>query len=197
MYTVIGMAGSRGLRVLWMLEELGQDYTHINEGPHGETVRKHSILGKIPVFLDGNDAIRDSMAIVTYLADKHGALTAPAGTIARAKQDSVTHMILDDLEGILWAAARHAFVLPEAERVPELRPTLRAEFARNIAKFATIFAENGGEFVMGDEMTITDILATHCLNWAENAKFAVEDETLLAYKSRMQDRDAFKRAAAK
>lgn len=197
MYTVIGKASNRGLRVLWMLEELGQDYTHVNDGPHSETVRKHSILGKVPVLLDGDDAIRDSSAILTYLADKHGALTAPAGTIARGQQDAVTHMILDDIEALLWMAARHSFILPEEERVPEIRPALRTEFARNIDKFAKVFAQNGGPFVMGGEMTITDIIAGHCLNWAANAKFAVEDEALLAYGARMREREAFKRAAAK
>ena len=40
--------------------------------------------------IGGDDHIIDSVAICQYLADKHKQLTFPAGTIARAHQDSFT-----------------------------------------------------------------------------------------------------------
>ena len=84
MYTVIGGVASRTFRVLWMLEELGADYEHRPASPHAEEVTAHSASGKIPVLLDGDAALTDSTAILTYLADKHGALTSPAGSLERA-----------------------------------------------------------------------------------------------------------------
>ena len=36
MYQVIGTGKSRALRVLWMLEELGQPYEHVPVNPHSE-----------------------------------------------------------------------------------------------------------------------------------------------------------------
>lgn len=38
MYTVIGTVGSRTLRVLWMLEELGLEYEHVRAAPRSEDV---------------------------------------------------------------------------------------------------------------------------------------------------------------
>jgi glutathione S-transferase len=131
---------------------------------------------------------------LTYLADKHGALTYPAGTVDRALQDGLTHMVLDELDAVLWTAARHSFILPEEHRVPAVKPSLQWEFARNSARLADAIK---GPFLMGDKMTIADIIATHCLNWAQNAKFEVADERLKNYAKSMRDREAFKRAAAR
>ncbi|MEO0863627.1 MAG: glutathione S-transferase N-terminal domain-containing protein, partial [Pseudomonadota bacterium] len=85
MYHVIGTAKSRAFRVMWMLGELGQDYEVTPAMPRSEEIMAHNPLGKVPALKDGDDVLTDSVAIITYLADKHGALTAPAGTIARAR----------------------------------------------------------------------------------------------------------------
>ena len=52
---------------------------------------------KVPILKDGDDYVIDSVAICQYLADKHTALTFPAGTIARAHQDSFTQFAVDDV----------------------------------------------------------------------------------------------------
>ena len=85
MYTVIGTTKSRALRVLWMLEELEQPYDHIPAGPRSDEARRHSPSGKVPALLVDGEAITDSVAIMTFLADRHAALTFPAGTVERAR----------------------------------------------------------------------------------------------------------------
>ena len=45
-------------------------------------------------------------------------------------------------------------------------------------------------------MTVPDILATHCGNWAYNAKFPLENEGFNAYLKRMRARPAFQRVRA-
>jgi len=194
MYEVIGSVQSRAFRVLWMLEELGQDYTHAPEKPRSELVSSLNPSGKVPVFRDGDAVLTDSTAIITYLADKHGALTHACGTIKRALQDGLTHQILDEIDSLLWVAARHTFILPEDKRVPAVKDSLRWEFDRHIARMADRLE---GPFLMGETMTVPDIILTHCLNWAYNAKFLYEQENLLAYAKRMRGRDAFKRAVGK
>ncbi|MDD9738400.1 glutathione S-transferase family protein [Marinovum sp. SP66] len=193
MYTVIGGVASRTFRVLWMLEELGADYEHRPASPHAEEVTAHSVSGKIPVLLDGDAALTDSTAILTYLADKHGALTYPAGSLERARQDAVTFAVLDELDSLLWTAARHSFVLPEDQRVPAVKESLKAEYARNLARLTDRVA---GPFVMGARMTVPDIVLTHCCNWAISAKFPDPDKRLAPYLSRMRARPAFGRARA-
>lgn len=194
MYQVIGGVQSRAFRVMWTLEELGQDYAHIECKPHSPEAMAANPSGKIPALRDGDEVLTDSTAILTYLADKHGALTHPAGSIARARQDGLTHMVLDEVDAVLWTAARHSFVLPQDRRVPEIKPSLMWEFERNSKRLADRLE---GPFLMGDTMTIADIVAAHCLNWAFSAKFPIEDERLLTYGKAMRGRDAFKRAAGK
>ncbi|THD76694.1 glutathione S-transferase family protein [Thalassobius vesicularis] len=193
MYQVIGETQSRAFRVTWMLEELGQPYEQIKVKPHSDEAFACNQSGKIPALKVDGETLTDSTAILTYLADKHGALTYPAGTIERAKQDGMTHLVLDELDAVLWTGARHTFVLPEDKRVPEVKESLRWEFLRNSNRLANCLK---GPYLMGDKMTIADIIATHCLNWAFAAKFPIEDERLLAYAKAMRGREAFKRAVA-
>jgi len=192
MYVVIGSRGTRAFRVLWMLEELGQPYEHIPARPQSEEARAHNPSGKVPCLRVGDDLLTDSVAIVTWLADRHGQLTHPAGTLDRARQDALTHLILDELEALLWTAARHSFVLPEERRVPAVKDALKWEYGRNIAGVERALA---GPFLMGETMTVPDILLTHCLRWAEAAKFPAPGARLADYRARMEARPAFARAA--
>jgi len=193
MYDVIGTRASRAFRVLWMLEELGQEYTHIPAAPRSEEALAANPSGKIPALRDGDAALTDSAAIMTFLADKHRALTNAPGTIARARQDAFTHQILDDIDGVLWAAARHSFILPEEQRVPEVKDSLKWEYARNIARLSDALE---GSFLMGEEMTVPDMLLTHCLGWAQKAGFPDAGEKLNAYAAAIMARPAFQKAAA-
>ncbi|MEP5759045.1 MAG: glutathione S-transferase family protein [Litoreibacter sp.] len=189
MYTLIGTHKSRAFRVLWMLEELELEYSHVPAPPHDPVVNKYNPLGRIPVLLNGEDTLRDSTVIMNYLADRHGQIAPPAGSIARAETDALTHQILDEFDGLLWTAARHTFILPEDHRVPEIKPELRWEFHRNCDRIAERLEDN--PFLMGDDMTIPDIVLTHCLGWAITAKFGVENDVLRSYLNAMKSRPAY------
>ena len=167
-YTVIGSVGTRAARVVWILEELGLPYEHDPATPRSAPATAVNPSGKVPVLLVDGVIVTDSTAILTFLADRHGALTAPAGTVARALQDAVTFAVLDDLEALLWTSSRHSFVLPEEHRLPAIKPSLKWEYARNLGHLAARFK---GPFVMGGQMTVPDIVLTHCLVWAQSAKF--------------------------
>ena len=194
MYKVIGATKSRAFRVMWMLEELGQDYVQIAAPPRSEEALKHNPSGKIPALVDGDDVLTDSVAIMTYLGDNHGMLTAPAGTPARARQDAMTFWLIDEFDAILWAAAKHSFVFPEALRMPQIKDSLKAEFGRA----AGLLSERlEGPFLMGDQMTHADILAVHCINWSIGAGFPRVDDKLNTWAKGLRDRDAFKAAQAK
>jgi glutathione S-transferase len=194
MYTVIGTTKSRALRVLWMLEELGQPYDHVPAGPRSEDARRHNPSGKIPALLVDGQAITDSVAIMTYLGDRHGALTFPAGTLDRARQDGFTHLINDEFDALLWMAGRHSFVLPEEMRLPAIKESLRWEFDRSATRLGETLGD--GPFLMGGTMTIPDILLAHCMRWAAAANFPVTDARIIAHRDRMLARPAFQRAAA-
>ena len=193
MYTVIGPVPTRTFRVLWMLNEMDLPHVHQPDPPRSAEVLAHNDLGKVPVLLtEDGAALTDSTAILTYLADHHGALTYPAGSLDRARQDGLTQFLLDDLDAVLWAAARHSFVLPEERRVPAVKDSLKWEFARNADALARRLGD--GPFLMGDTMTVPDIIATHCLSWARAARFPTENSDLIAYVQGMRARPAHRRA---
>ena len=194
MYTVIGPQKSRAMRVLWMLEELGEPYEHIPAAPRSEEAVRYNPSGKVPALLDGDAVLTDSMAIVTYLADKHGRLTAPAGTVARARQDALTFWLIDEMDAVLWAAAKHSFVLPEDLRTPAVKESLKAEFSASAEKLSAML---DGPFLMGDSLSIPDILACHCINWSVGAKFPRVDDRLFAYAKNLRERPAYQAAASR
>jgi len=192
MYHVFGPVTTRTFRVLWALEELGQPYQLTQAAPRSAEVAALNPTGKVPAMTDNGIAITDSSAIMLYLADKHAALMAPAGTLERAQQDAMFHRVLDEIDAVLWTAARHSFILPEEERVPDIKPALKVEFNRNITRLA---GDMGDEFAVGNSFSLVDILLTHCLNWAFSAKFDYDSDAMKAYAKRMRARSAFQRVA--
>ena len=189
MYKVIGNTNTRTLRVLWAMKEIGLKYEHVQVNAQSVDAKKFNISGKVPTLEVNGINIADSTAIVTYLADKYNQLTFPAGTIERAQQDSFTQFILDELDSILWTAARHSFVLPKEMRVSELKDTLRWEFARSLKILESRMGS--GPNVMGEEFTIPDIILTHVGGWARVAKFDIPDGKLRDYFRRQIKRPAY------
>ena len=113
-------------------------------------------------------ALTDSTAILTFLADRHGALTFPGGSLERARQDGFSQLILDEFDAVLWTAARHSFVLPETLRLPAIKDSLKWEFATNAERLSARLGD--GPFLMGSAMTVPDVILTHChhdhsINW--------------------------------
>ena len=195
MYTVIGTVKSRALRVLWMLEELGEPFEHVAAPPRSAGVTAFNPAGKVPVLIEDGIPITDSTAIIQYLADKHNRLTFAAGTVDRARQDSLTQFLLDEFDSALWMAARHSFILPEELRQTAIKDSLKWEFARSQKTLVHRMGE--GPFLMGPEMTVPDIILTHCGNWAIGAKFPIAEPKLAEYLARMRERPAFQRAMAR
>lgn len=195
MYRVIGTVKSRAFRVMWMLDELGQDYDVMTAPPRSDLARQYNPSGKIPALLDGDEVLTDSVAIMTYLADKHQKLTAPAGSPDRAHQDAMTFGLIDDMDALLWTAAKHGMIFPEEARVPQIIPSLQAEFERSAKALDAKLGEN--EFLMGEVMTIPDILAVHCIGWAFGVGFPPIPDRLKAYSKRLRARAAFRAAAAR
>lgn len=192
--TVIGDTSSRAARVLWMLEELEIPYEHISAGPRSDTVTRFNPSGKVPVLLVDGQPVTDSTAILTWLADSTGRMTLPAGTLARARQDALTQAILDEFDALIWVAARHSFILPPEQRVPAIKPSLRWEFDRHQNIMAGRLRDT--PFLLGESMTVPDIILAHCCHWAGVAKFQLTHPVLLGFAERMLARPAWKRVMA-
>jgi len=195
MIKLYGKTQSRTFRVLWMLEEMGQDYDHVDLLPHDPELCAIHPAGKVPVLVDGDVIVTDSTAILHYLADRYDArFTHPAGSARRAGQDSLVFLLLDEFDSCLWTAARHSFILPADYRVREVKRSLRWEFDRSVASLCSRVTLT--PFLMGDRLTIPDFILMHCLLWSRTAKFPLTHPALLEYIRVMEARPAFRRVCA-
>ncbi len=192
MYQVIGSPTSRAIRVLWMLEELGESYENIKAKPHSDEVRQYNPTGRIPVLIDGDHVLTDSASICSYLGDKHGDKGMGSSSLAeRAQMDSWLHFIQSELEIPLWNKLKHRMILQEELRV-DVGPWCAWEFKRDVKSLAKKLENN--EFAMGNRFTCVDVVLTHTLNWAKNAKFEPLPDTVNSYTDRMLARPAYARA---
>src|SRR5580704_15821983 len=111
-----GFPPTRSLRVLWMLRELGIDFDFVdvslmtgeNRGPEFLALNP---AAKVPVLVDGDFVLTESVAIVLYLAEKYadkGLL--PAELEARAQVHRWLLFTATELEQPLWRIARHTAI---------------------------------------------------------------------------------------
>ena len=193
MLQVFGRVKSRTFRVVWLLEELKTPYELIEVAPRSEEARKVYKNGKIPFILDNKNLISDSVAILTYLSDKHKNFTETPGSTIRAKQDAFTFRILDEFEALLWVAAKHTYIFPTEKKVPEIINILKWEFTRNQERLVDEFSiEN---FLCGEKFLVPDILLVHCLVWAKSMDFPICDR-LIKYLDKLSCRPAYQKAFA-
>ena len=193
MYKVYGVLRSRGFRVMWALEELGQPYEMVEAGPHSDAIYAVNASGKIPALGVDGAILTDSTAIMTYLADNHSGLAAPAGTLKRAKQDAMTQWVLDEVDSVLWSATKHMAVLPEDRRVSDVVESCKWEFANSIERLAKDFK---GPFLTGENFVIADIIFAHCLGWARSMGISDLPDNLRAYAREVRARPAFQAVMA-
>ena len=79
MITVHHLNNSRSQRVLWLLEELGLDYTVVRYQRDPKTMlappslRAVHPLGKSPVVVDGDNVLAESGAVLEYLVERYDA----------------------------------------------------------------------------------------------------------------------------
>lgn len=198
-----GMGQSRSLRALWALEEAGLSYeyeevTLRTPAQESDSAKNPSYLainsqGKVPTLVDDGLIITESMAILNYIArcaPESGLL--PNGSMeVYAKHDEMVSFILLELEQPLWTKGKHLFALPEDQRVPEIFDTATFEFAKAIKCLQHLLPE--GEYAIGGQFSLVDILLAQTLNWAQRFDFEVPIN-LLEYKDRLYQRPAMQRA---
>ena len=202
MLQLFNYPNTRGLRVTWMLEELGADY-EFKLVPFGanrfasEDYLNINPAGKVPALREGDMTLTESAAIVTYLGDRFPdkKLVPPAGTAARAQYDQWCYFVLTELEQPLWTKGKHTFILPSDKRVPAVIETAQWEFQRALNILSR--GLDGNRYILGDAFSAADILIGQTLLWARVAKQPVEQQNINDYAERILARDALQQARAR
>jgi glutathione S-transferase len=185
-------APTRSLRVRWTLQELGVQFEsrqvrlHLGENRTPEFLKLNP-AGKIPVLVDGDLVLNESVAIVLYLAEKYpekGLL--PTDLRERGEAYRWLMFAATDLEQPLWRIARNEFVYPPEQRVAADVPNAKRE-----AKEAAVIIDahlRDRTFMLGERISVVDFVMAYTLDWAENAGCLEGCTSATAYVQRMYAR---------
>ena len=185
-------APTRSIRVRWTLQELGAEFESVIVNMIAGEHRKPEFLkinpaGKLPVLVDGDLVLTESVAIVLYLADKYAEKSLiPTAPKQRAQLHRWLLFAATELEQPLWRIARHTSLYPETKRLPADVMLAREDFK----PMAAVLAEHmtGRQFAVGDTVTIADFVLAYTLDWANEVQLLDGFPQLQAYMERMYAR---------
>ena len=183
---------TRSLRVRWTLQEMQLDFDSIlvdlpAREHHSSEFLKINPAGKVPVLVDGELVLIESVAIVLYLADKF----PDKGFTPTSLEDRglMTQWLLfaaTELEQPLWRITRHTQLYPAARRLAAEIPLARDDF-RDMAKVMDAHLKDR-RFVVGDTVCVADFVLAYTLDWANELDLLETFPRLGAYLEAMYAR---------
>ncbi|MCZ6852866.1 MAG: glutathione S-transferase family protein [Gammaproteobacteria bacterium] len=201
MITLWGGATSRTLRAHWMIHELDIEYTPELIGSRTGATQTDAFRAlnpkeKIPVLVDDDLVLTESVAIVTYLGDTYGAesgLVPKPYTHERAHYNEWASFIQMELDAhTLYVMRKHRDLAELYGEAPAAIETAIAGFNKQVAVAESRLTEQA--YLLGDTFTAADLLLMTCLDWAEIYGITLA-ETFEPYRDRIHQRPAFQRSA--
>jgi glutathione S-transferase len=196
----------RSLRVVWLMEELGEDYELIRVPfPPEPDTRPPGFLGAAPTIVDGDIVMGESIAILQYLTGRRlqtsMALKLTVGPnpdpAAYAEHLQFLHLGEASLMTPLALVGRTRRMAPEGERSNYTAEVCAELFARRLGAVEQRLAD-GRAYLTGEAFTIADISVGYALAYAG---FRGLDDLVTPgageYLKRLQARPAYQRAIAK
>ena len=195
----------RSLRVVWLLEEMGEGYTlEIVPFPTDDAFKARSLIGSIPTIIDGDVVMGESIAILQYLTGRRirdpavARLTVgPSDPIAYAEHLQFLHLGEASLMTPLSLLARTRLGAPEDEKHNFTAQIVEDLVSRRLQAVDKRLAD-GRTHLTGERFTIADISVGYALAYAT---FRGLDDLLTpnaaAYLARLKARPSYQRAIAR
>lgn len=200
-------AGSRSIRPLWTLLEMGLDfeletmqfpprfvhpgYTELNP------------IGTVPYFTDSSDpdnlvSMTESTGISQYLVDKYGPtdLAVMPSEPAYGEYLNWLHRSDATLTFPQTLVLRYTVLEPEATRLPKVAEDYTKWFFSRL-RSVELALSDGREFLCADRFTLADISVGFALHFADllSLKGGFKSHTL-AYYERLKQRPSFQKSIA-
>ncbi len=185
-------APTRSIRVRWVLQELGVDFESITvnlaAGKHRyPEFLKINPAGKVPVLVDNDLVLTESVAIVLYLAEKYPYKgLVPTDIKQRSQVYRWLLFATTELEQPLWRITRHTALYPEHLRLPAEVSLARQDFKDMVAVMEDHM--QGCQFIVGSTVTVADFVCAYTLDWANEVQLLDGCPHLLQYMERMYAR---------
>jgi glutathione S-transferase len=198
-----GGATSRTLRPHWMAHELGLDYQPCLIGSRtGETqsgeFRSLNPKEKIPVMVDGDLVLTESVAIVTYLGDQYGSdsgLVPGYRSVQRARYNEWMSFVQMELDAhTLYVIRKHRDLKDLYGDAPAAIDTAIAGFNKQVQVAADWLKTQ--PYLLGEAFSAADLVMMTCLDWANAYGFNLTGplQPLQSYRARIAEREAYQQA---
>jgi glutathione S-transferase len=191
---------TRGSRPRWILEEIGVPYEMVNvESGAAKTqpdYLKIHPLGAVPALQDGDLTLFESSAICLHLAEKfpEKKLIPPPATNDRAHCYQWIAFVLTTLEPQAFTYFLHTVRYEESRRIPAMAVEAKEKIQTSLDILT--HAIEGKEFLVGDHLTVADVITSSVVNWAIAMKMTDGNAVLNGYLSKLKERPAFRRSIA-
>ncbi|APX17108.1 glutathione S-transferase [Phaeobacter inhibens] len=196
MLTIHCLAYSRAIRLIWLMEDLGQPYTVVTYDRTAsfrapDSLAKVHPLGKSPVIEDGDTMIAESATCLRYISDQYGD-TQHRPSLGTA--EAVHHEELLDYVESSFAEVAMGVLLPVLKS-EEAGDEAKRAMAQHLDYLTQNLPEQG--LLFGDTATLADIQFSYILaNLA--AIGALEDAPRVArYWTDLQKQPGYQAAVAK
>lgn len=199
MITLYHCTAARSFRPLWALEELKVPYDlKMLPFPPRALAKEYLALnpvGTIPLLIDGDVRMTESVAILQYLVARHGQTSLAVGTEEPGYGAFLNWLHFGEatLTFPQTLVLRYGKLEPEARRSPQVATDYARWFFGRLRAVESALA--GDETLCAGRFTIADISVGYALLLAERIGLAKDfTPAVAAYWLRLRERDGFCRA---
>jgi len=190
--------GSRSVRPLWALEEMGLEYeiTSMQFPPRfkEEGYLQLNSLGTVPYFTDGDVTMTESSGICLYLVEKYGKWDFGVRPHEAGYGAYINWLFHSDATLTFPQTVFLRFARFEVDRgLQEAGYAYRNWFQKRLIRLEQHL--EGREYLAGDKFTIADIAVGYAIYLAEFLHILGDEAPhVRAYWQRLSERPAFKKA---
>ncbi len=195
MIKLYGPRAGSALRNHWLLAEINVPYEHVPLDMKAKEHKTESFLalnpnGQVPVMVEDDFVLAESLAINDYLAEKH----APQ-LLGHNPRDCASIW-----QWSLWAAftmQKHLGEIMGQKWSGTNDEKIIADAKQNLAKYLKILNDHlvGKEYLVGEQMSVADINVATTLTYGQFIDFDYSEYTeVVRYLNKMTQREAYIKA---
>lgn len=200
MLQIYHVTGTRGMRVIWLCEELQLPYsvTKIDFSAQYRATpewRALNPVGKVPVMVDGDVTMFESGAMVQYLLDRYapGKLRPPVEDPGYAHYLQWLWFGEATLSRPLGEIVNHRREFPRDREIPEVIEEMKSRAASALTAVADHMV--GRKYLVNDTFTAADIMLGYAVGLGHALIPDRMPEHLQDYWTRLQNRTAYQTAS--
>ena len=197
MLKIYGPARSRASRSLWMAEEIGLPYEHIDfagmeADERNEILTAVNPIAKVPAIEDGDLKLFESMAINLYLAEQYGGELWPDNEQGRARTVQWSVFAMTEIEPPLVQLFLERVIHTDENRDEDNEAKALNDLVRPMKVLDAHL--DGQDYLLGDEFSTADLNLSSIFTLGQVARYdMLEYPNVADWANRCLDRPAYKR----